>query len=307
MRSLSPCHPSEVFVSFLFLISPATLLAVERANSDLLIFLMTALFAFFLSRVKTIFSIAAGFVLYFAAALKVYPFILAIPWFFCTKGRTIRSLFLVFGAAMLSAYFFFFSAENSYFLKHYPRPLNIDSFGFKILVKLAHLHQSATPLLFMAVALTAAAMVIGLLQICKSQRVSPTISHLSKLLLFCGVSILLGCYSLNTNNPYRLIFFILLLPATFEILREKKTPKTFRAILHFAVAFTLVPMFMSELSIRFVCQTLLHAPNYRWLFCLSNQISFLLSMCIYLSIFALICTKKPLPFQEEAFSNPPKT
>ena len=273
--------PFEMLITFLFMVSPAVLLGVERANVDIIVFSLTALFAFFLSKGKKIASVVAFFILCFSATLKFYPIFLIIPWFFNTKQKSIKFSCLTLGFLIFVIYCFFFTKENNYFLHHYPKPPDPSCVGLPILLnsiralKINHFFIIITSFILLLIT-------VGISNLFKSKTMTLRVGGLSKIYLFCGINILLGTFLLNSNFPYRLIFCLFLLPITFEILRNKLTSRGARKIIILVIFLLLVVLYLSDYN-NYIYKNILHQSiNINWL-SLTSQLCLILIFCIYLN------------------------
>jgi hypothetical protein len=280
--------PFEFLIIFLFMVSPAALLSIERGNVDIIIFSLTVLFAYLLTKNKEITTIGTFFLLLISTAFKAFPIFLIVPWFFIAKQR-IKFLCLILGFQFVLICYFLFTKEIYYFLHNYPRPINESCMGLPILwhsirvLKISNfiITISSIFLLFVTFFIS---------YLFKRKTMALRICKQTKIYLICGISLLFGCFLLNSNYPYRLIFCIFLLPITFEILRDKSTPGILQVIFMLGILLILSVSYLSDINGLIYKNIFYQSINIAWL-SLANQLCLISIFCIYISALFFIRTK----------------
>ncbi len=220
---IQPKTLGQLAMSCLIVFSPAVTLGIERANNDLVIFILIALSAGLLA-FKTRLTLAAGLALiYLSSSLKIYPSILFGTVLLFAK-QLAKERTLIFGAiCLLGALWLASSLSEILLLKDLvPRPLDHYVTGLQALF--AYLGRPYPQILLIAEAWRLAFFLIfiaaGALWL--AHRLQPsdfeaTQSDFKYILFLFGLSLLFFTYTLNSNYDYRWIFFIFLMPNLFHI------------------------------------------------------------------------------------------
>ncbi|AKC83728.1 hypothetical protein IMCC26134_14795 [Verrucomicrobia bacterium IMCC26134] len=195
--------------------SPPVILALERGNTDLIIFLFLLIALYALGRRKLIWS---GLIIIGAFVLKLYPVVALFSFMRLGWSRAIPRLAL--GLATCALYFFIFREELSQALGNTPKSV-LTSYGSTIWIQaITYLANessdkiySATPLLI-HVKLAAAFLVLAAFALGwrKSNTVAtpPPDRHLEGFWL--GAIIFAATFIIGANFDYRLIFLLLCVP-----------------------------------------------------------------------------------------------
>lgn len=215
-----PTHPFQVLFSLLLLSSPAVALAVERANSDIIIFIL--LYLPFLIPAR--FSKASNGLLwtscYTASILKYYP-VAAFSLFISTLESR-RSFLLATAVALLGGALFFllFSDDLLRSFSIMARPQYLWVFG-KDMMFAPFFPKSISMFFFYAFLglLIAGATIRALAG--NDLEFSPRNPKLESLFL-CSSLIYILCFVGNTNFDYRLIFLIPTVPYLFWLRNFQK-------------------------------------------------------------------------------------
>jgi len=215
----------KLFLFFLFLCSPAFLLAVERCNNDVILFLMLLLTAkLTLSKNNKLLSIA-HLILVFCTALKYYPVAFSVIFLLRNDDLKIKLKNL----AIHIVFFFvwiFLSWENLQLQKHIiPDPGYAWSFGISPMFSLfAHLTGSK---LFSFVFITFLSLIVIYSAFTFFNRIdffcSDNNSNLSfATVLFVGGSlVLVFCYLVKTSFDHRMIYFAFCFPFFATLLSKR--------------------------------------------------------------------------------------
>lgn len=134
------CRPrcfTEMLAAALLVASPPLILAYERGNNDLVIFLMLAAAGYILSGVASWRTAATAFIIWFAAALKLYP--LAAAPVLLAKGGRYRGWIAVIGVG--AAFGVVRLVYNEDFVRAFaemPKPDSSTAYGFRVLGLIWH-------------------------------------------------------------------------------------------------------------------------------------------------------------------------
>jgi len=189
---------------FLMVFSPASLLAVERGNNDLLIFVLVTLF----SRFKGFKSLLPWAL---AMTLKIYPAVL-LPLALLTKGRSSAGVFLLVAAGII-----FVNLGDLSAIKNGNTANGDLAYGTTIAATLFYRNLGASLFYWDSViypAIIAVTMIITqwstLFERLEQLRTRDTTAVD---LFYSGATIFFFTFILSSNWDYRLIYLLLLLPA----------------------------------------------------------------------------------------------
>jgi len=217
----APRTPSAALVTGAILLSPPVLLGMERANNDLVIFLLLAGAGWLAAANRRIHRPLGAALIVLAGALKYYPLV-AVPALAARPGR-LRHLAAV-GVAcglLFGGLWWLQHEEFSRALAIAPRPSTLFAYGFSLLPfsweQLAP-HRAALFAGFVLGAGLASALLWPL------RRALWTALPLHGWRTFCAVaggSAWLLCYFATTSFPYRAVLLLLVLPAWLAWAGEK--------------------------------------------------------------------------------------
>jgi hypothetical protein len=215
-----PTSVSELLVSCLILFSPAVTLGIERANNDIVIFILVAVSAALLTSRHILNRIFAILTICVAALLKIYPSILFGTALFAIKNNRKEFVVILASSFLLVACWLGMYVNEIILLKDLvPKPMDHYVTGAKALFtyigrpfpKLTSITFAGFLAVFFVMASSLALWIASLL---KKKAFSPLVSKSSYVLFIFGLSILSFTYTINTNYDYRWIFFYFL-NATF--------------------------------------------------------------------------------------------
>ena len=223
---IKPKSRFEFIAAALILFSPAITLGLERANNDLIIFMLVALSAILFNFHRQATTAVGFFAIYLATILKMYPVILfLIPLIVTARPRKELAITALLLATVVFIWLFTQLDELSLLRDIVPKPLDHYVTGaralytylgrpFPSVLLLSELGFTAIFVgLFVVVGISIAYKIGGGL--------TPTSNNSTlkqKYLLFMfGFCILVFTYLLNSNYDYRWIFYIFLIPLLFEI------------------------------------------------------------------------------------------
>lgn len=225
--TLDPKTPREFLLALVILLSPASMLGIERANIDLFVFVLGVVTsALVATRMRANVGTAIGLHI-LSGLLKYYPF---------TGGANlwwgVRSRIGVICVSVIYAVGSAIAIASMWWQIERVTPTMTDSppggpsFGADLLFLLLN-QQTALPIHFDSVTLaTIVALtltsIIGCLLTFRLEFRSSTIWQRSA--FSCGAALLIGCYFAISNYDYRLVFVIMTVPL---ILAERDGMPTF--------------------------------------------------------------------------------
>ena len=215
----------QVLIYILFIFSPATLLAVERFNIDILIFLILLLICYLRS------SLFKSILIVMISLAKFYPVITSIVFLF--KGINKKNLSYLFMTVTFVTLIFFFDSNNltkvfsniSQATANYQLAFGIMHFSnFPIL----NTKFPVEHLLIFSVSLMSIIFFLSYLILKKDEFLKDfNFEIYSDKLFFIGNSVCVFTYLLLSNFIYREIFIFLALPFLFKMINQSIFSKFF--------------------------------------------------------------------------------
>jgi hypothetical protein len=207
---LAPCSPARTSLAVGLLISPPVMLGLERANNDLVVFLLIAASAWMVATWPRVGVLAAVAVVCLAAALKIYP-VAALAALPAARCRPRAALALVAaGIVGCIALGFWYRADFARVLALIPKELSVFTYGLKVLLELFKATFSQWYFGFgIAAGLAFGGWFLGS-QLRKLWNHVP-LQGGTAFAYVGGASCWIFCYFSNTNFSYRAV--LLLLPA----------------------------------------------------------------------------------------------
>jgi hypothetical protein len=218
---INPRSISQFAIAIIILFSPAVTLGLERANNDLILFILTALSALLLalrSRAATVCSLC---LIGLSSALKIYPSILFGAVLLALKWRRKELVFILVLSSLLITFWLLTSLSEILLLKDLvPKPLDHYTTGAKALF--VYLSRPYPQILLISeiayLAIFVCFVVASALWLARRIDPSPFQSmrlSLQFVFFIFGLTILFFTYTVNSNYDYRWIFFILSIPYLF--------------------------------------------------------------------------------------------
>jgi len=232
---INPRNLFELFIFFLAVFNPTTLLLIERLNFDLFIFFILIILSF------NKFYFINWLLFCFSFLSKIYPITFGIILFIENKNRTIKSLMLILVLISITIFSYFFLYFEDYLTHNVYKAggkagyqalfsLNTIPKLFKYMFQLNYIFSL---LLMFSIFCT---FIYYISKYFKKNNILNKIDIYSiegKLFLLGG-SILLLCYPIFSNYYYREVFIISALPLLLKFFREKEN-KFFNYFIFFIV------------------------------------------------------------------------
>ena len=201
----------------LCIFNPNVLLAVERGNDDIIIFLFCFGLPYLISKKNHFFNATAIFIVWFLSALKYYPITL---YFLFVSKKTPKFKVYSFSIILINIFWLSLSLKEISFLKRrLPNAdANLFSFSLKELFKFGDSSYLILLLLFFI------SVLIGYVYLKSEKKFLSDrflkVSNLDKRFFIIGCTLLTFCYLTSFNWSYRLIHSIFLLPIILNLLSE---------------------------------------------------------------------------------------
>lgn len=208
---LRPDSYRQAIARFSLLASPVCVLGLERANNDLIIFIMLVPLAWILLRFTPTRLALAWALLYLTTILKFYPALL-FGMFVKYIGSSRAFYGVATGTLVIGlASFYFYREEFAILGGTLPRPSSLMTFGGPIFLQALGVPHSAAdlwaPIAFSVFSLA------GVLAVCRLPALLPEHASTRETWWFLtGALALIFCYAASNNYLYRCVFIILLVP-----------------------------------------------------------------------------------------------
>jgi len=231
---IQPKNIFNYFLLILILFSPPTLLVIERANIDMLIFLLIILIAFSNS------SFLNFIIIIFASLLKYYPLALMVN-FFIEKARSTKKILLILSLfAIVVLFLFYLTGESWELIQHKIR--NFDppwgnQFSIKAFAIISKNWKNYEyPVILLISYIFFIFFTIIFFLVFKKTRFinKANIYSFEEKLFILSANLIITLYLISHNIHYREIFIILLFPFLMK-LNESIDNKIFRYLLYFII------------------------------------------------------------------------
>jgi hypothetical protein len=218
VRIINPKDRWQFIVGALILLSPATTLAMERCNNDLVIFCLLSCAALLVSS-RNGFPYYLGILTSFVAALlKIYPAITLVATLPMANSKGRLKATIVIASLLIAAWVLFDANELALLISIVPRPEGRYAFGGTLLFKYLGFQQYVYCLSF---SLAVIALIVAV-RLATALNVKPVVIDEHRPLVshyFFGLAVLSFTFLANTNFDYRFIFNIFFLPWIFLLKR----------------------------------------------------------------------------------------
>ncbi|MEP7225610.1 MAG: hypothetical protein ABI783_11720 [Actinomycetota bacterium] len=206
------------FLYAALLCSPSVMLGVERANTDLIVFVIVVSGVLLAGRGTTLTTTAGSALLFFAAVLKLYP---AFAWGALLRRPLRRALVrgvvmsIAFGAYLLATL-----EDLRAVREHFPRRVPF-SYGAPVFAEELGSDRFGGQLLVVVTGCMLAAALIAFAKRSQPQPWQDRDTSNRPALFLAGAGIYVGSYAATYNFNYRLIFLLLTVP---YLLRSPRVP-----------------------------------------------------------------------------------
>ena len=229
---IKPKNFFEYFLLILIIFAPSSLLAIERGNTDILVFLFIVLIVYFNS------SKLNFLILILASLAKYYPLALMVNFFIEKKRSVIQIIITLLLFIMTLGFFFYLTGESMELIQHKLKlisPTWGNQFSIRglslILKKLKNFDYSTVLIISYIFFIFASIVSFKIFQ--KSNFISiVNISFLEEKLFILGGNLSIFVYLISDNVHYREIFLILLLPLVIK-LKDNFKIKIFQYLFYF--------------------------------------------------------------------------
>jgi hypothetical protein len=199
------------------LLSTSVSLAIERANVDVLLFILIVLAGKLYSTKRLLYQALFFVIVFSLSVLKIYPIIsfLAIP--FLSKDHKEFMLNIAISILLILFWLYVSRADLMTLTGVIPRPMDGPVTGFRILLQCGNLQNSFLLTVFgLLLSIGLAVVLVAYLGVERLQ----DIPNEATVLFAVGLSIIVFTYYTNTNYDYRWIFFLMLVPLLLGLLNQ---------------------------------------------------------------------------------------
>ena len=211
---INPSNTVEYAAACALILSPAVLLGFERANVDLLLFVVLCFAGVIAANFRILVNqLIASFVIACATILKIYPLFSFFALLIRQTNITFMLWIIILFFSMISVWYYTHPLELGYIFGANPVPHDSLVFGGGKLFYLLFNSEEYNVALTLA---TITSVLVGYF-------ISRNISNLGDIgnrdinLYLIGVSILAGAFYFTTNYDYRCIFLVMCLPALLKM------------------------------------------------------------------------------------------
>ena len=229
---IQPKNIFNYFLLILILFSPPTLLVIERANVDMLIFLLIVLIAFSNS------SFLNFIIIIFASLLKYYPLVLMVN-FFIEKARSIKKILLILSLFIITVLFLFYLTGESWGLIQYKKQSFDPPWGNQFSVKAFAIisekwkNYEHPMILLISYIFFIFFTIIFFLVFKKTRFINKVnIYSFEEKLFILGANLIVTLYLITDNIHYREVFIILLFPFIMKLSKSIDN-KIFKYLIYF--------------------------------------------------------------------------
>jgi hypothetical protein len=245
-------------IALLLLLSPSSIYLIERGNVDAVLFILAALIILpgtFRNEMRRIFALLLATL---AALLKVYPVVLILavmPSFCVTRRRFVAYLLIL--IIILGAYFTLNWTDLAHFISGVPMPESLVMFGALLLPwSLELVFSSPIPEILnqQAILLVIFLVLSGFLFLLfNSKRLLKIEGITQESRLFVGGGlILVFCFLVGINVPYRLVFVIFMFPYLVAMLMQKGCSRIDKFLAGFILFWSVLACWNMLLIVRLV-------------------------------------------------------
>ena len=227
---IAPSTIFQMLIAVSFLISPAVMLGLERANADLLIFSLLALSFFLISRENLLIAGCGSLIILLTAVLKLYPVVvLPVLVLYYSTNRS-KCAILLTTLLMFALYLYFNWADISHLMGVIPNITWHYSMGGELLFsRLGYPLDDLTRYATNGIALIV--VFAGIIWACRTQVDQHNHDFENDwfgLLYLCGAVLVVFSFVIKNSFDYRNIYFLLLLPLLMQLVFNSQTKMLFK-------------------------------------------------------------------------------
>ena len=232
---IKPKNFFEYFLLILIIFAPSTLLAIERGNHDILIFLFILLMVYLNSTTLNF------IILTLASLARYYPLILVVNFFIEKKRSILQIITILLLFTLILCFFFYLTGESLELIQHklkiisptWGNQFSIRSLSL-VLEKLKDFDYTMVLIISYIFFIFSTIFSFKIFQ--KSNFISKVnISFFEEKLFILGSNLSIAVYLISDNVHYREIFLILLLPLVIK-LKDNFKIKIFKYLFYFILA-----------------------------------------------------------------------
>ena len=258
LARLRPRTPGEVVWYLVVLCASPLLLAVNRANNDLVVFALLAPVVPCLLSSRAVVRLAAPVLIAIAAGLKFYPAIAGLVLLAGTDARELRRR-LVVGVFLLAAVGVNIAPDLVHFAGVAPKAEGLMTFGSVNLLEAGGVHgPRAVALGFVLGAL--AGLAFARSRVFDGWEIAPA-DRAAWLSFVLGAVLLTGCFFTSTNFSYRWVFALWLAPLLWRLPRDAAAPAAVRRLAGLTVALLVVALWADALATTVLATATGHASR----------------------------------------------
>ncbi len=251
---LKPGNFTEFFVSLAFLVSPPFMLCVERANNDIIVFILLSVAGAFMISNKATLQWFSHVLIYLATFLKFYPAISFGAFVYYLRNNKVFWAVVLISIGVIGCFVWATYDDFIAIATVVPRPDSLRfTFGSKFVFDcLGYSDYSDilkivfTVFVFLITGLSANQYKIPKNQVSSNRRV---------VFFLIGSFNLIFCFFLNTNFYYRYIFMVMTLPFLFDLIRRFPAGSVFRRLVRAFFIFSVLALW-NELFINLIMSTI---------------------------------------------------
>ncbi len=229
---IKPKNFFEFFLLILIIFAPSSLLAIERGNTDIVVFLFIVLIVYFNS------STLNFLILTLVSLAKYYPLTLMVNFFIEKKRSIIQIIITLLLFIMTFGFFFYLTGESLELFQHKLKMISPtwgNQFSIRglslVLKKLKDFDYSTVLIISYIFFIFSSIVSFKIFQ--KSNFISKVnISFFEEKLFILGGNLSISVYLISDNVHYREIFLILLLPFVIK-LKDNFKIKIFKYLFYF--------------------------------------------------------------------------
>ena len=285
---LNPTRLSEFVLGLSLILSPASMLGIERANIDILIFAVLFAGAVLLVHQRLAIRIS-GLGLYFLAAVsKLYPITAALTAVVGAKSR--RETLLIWSLVGFAFAAYLYSVRDQLLIvqKTIPQPAPAEGLVFGAKLLFLHLNTiRSVPLLHVTnievtTAIAAALTLLISLWLVRLIKWPAPLARLEAACIVTGGSVLALTFFVSSNYDYRCVFIIFTVPYLFRVARSGNLLQAWAARISLALSVYVMWAFGTHQAILSLLTSKPHIADW------GQALSYLIEFTVTYALIALL-------------------